>query len=90
MMLRIVIPMVAMTLAGCATESRVVLPNGDTYTVRSQHDAKVDFQQADIKISVDNRGRAGLIEQVVTAPIAGIAGATGAIMQNSLKEAVVK
>lgn len=83
-----------LSLTGCATwgnrESRVVLPTGEEYRFYVQHDGQLDFQLGDLKAKVNNQGRASLIEQVITAPVAGVAGAANTMMGNSLKEAVVK
>lgn len=54
-------------LFGCATKSTVTLPSGDVYAVKSKHDSLVEFQDGEKKIVVDNRGRPGMIEQVLGA-----------------------
>lgn len=86
--------MALLILTGCATlgsrESRVVLPSGEQYKFYVQHDGQLEFQLGDMKAKVNNQGRASLIEQVVTAPVAGVAGAANTMMGNSLKEVVVK
>ena len=60
---------------GCAASniiSTVTLPGGDTYKVSSKSDSVVEFQNGDKKILVDNRGRPGLIEQVLTMGIVNL------------------
>jgi len=51
--------------AGCATTTLVTTPYGDVYTVKSKSDALVELTEGDKKITVDNRGRAGMIEQAL-------------------------
>lgn len=81
-------------LSGCASwgnrESRVILPNGDTYRVYAQYDGAITYQQGDVKIAIDNRGRPTMIEQAITAPLVGITGIAQGLLTNSVKEAVVK
>lgn len=51
-------------LPACAT--KITMPSGEEYKIMSKHNSLVVFEQEGIKITVDNRGRAGLIEQVFT------------------------
>ena len=51
--------------AGCAVTTLVTTPTGDIYTVRSKSDALVELAEGDKKITVDNRGRPGMVEQAL-------------------------
>jgi hypothetical protein len=51
-------------LAGCGTKTTIKTPHGEEYTVRSHRKAMVVLEKEGEKITVDNRGRAGFIEQV--------------------------
>jgi hypothetical protein len=55
----------ALSLTGCAATSTVTLPNGATYSVRCQRDAAVEFAQGDLRLRVDNRGKPGVLEQLL-------------------------
>lgn len=60
-----------LTLSGCVgfgnVTSTLTLPNGEKYVVNSKPDALVEFEQKGRKVTVDNRGRPGLIEQILGA-----------------------
>jgi len=55
----------ALTLAGCSVHTKVIMPDESVYEVVSKRDALVEFQQGDIVVKVDNRGRPGMIEQAL-------------------------
>ena len=71
-------------------ESKVILPNGDTYRVYAQYDGAILYRNGDVQISIDNRGRPTMIEQALTAPLVGITGIAQGLLTNSVREAVVK
>jgi uncharacterized lipoprotein YmbA len=64
----ILLVIVSLLFAGCSTfgarESIVLLPNGDEYRVTCQSNGKLDYSTEDVQITVDNRGRPGILEQV--------------------------
>lgn len=55
-------------MAGCAVTTTIKTDPNGTYTVRSKSDALVVMERSkddDLKITVDNRGRPGLLEQIL-------------------------
>jgi len=92
--MRILLLFFTLFLTSCASwgnrESRVILPNGDTYRIYAQYDGAILYQQGGVKISIDNRGRPTMIEQAITAPMLGITGIAQALLTNSVRESVVK
>ena len=81
-------------LTGCASwgnrESRVILPNGDTYRVYAQYDGAILYRSGDVQISIDNRGRPTMIEQAITAPMLGITGIAQGLLTNAARDATVR
>lgn len=61
----IVFVAIILVCAGCVTTTLVTTPSGDIYTVKSKSDALVELTEGDNKITVDNRGRPGMIEQAL-------------------------
>lgn len=51
--------------AGCAVTTTATMPNGDIYKIKSKRDALVEVTDGDKKITVDNRGRPGMVEQAL-------------------------
>jgi len=87
--------LLSLLLSGCATmgvrESSVLnKTTGEEWIVRLQHDGNLDFQKGEVKIKVDNRGRASLLEQALQAPLVGIMGTTSNLLNNSIEKASVK
>ena len=56
---------VLLALAGCSVHTKVIMPDKTVYEVVSKKDALVEFQQGEISVKVDNRGRPGMIEQAL-------------------------
>ena len=81
-------------LTGCASwgnrESRVVLPNGDVYSIYAQYDGAISYRNGDVSISIDNRGRPTMIEQAISAPLVGITGIAQGLLTNAAKDATIK
>ena len=77
-------------LAGCATwgerESTVRLPSGEIYRVNCQQDGQVHFKKGDLELTVDNRGRPGVMEQALGATLlspAGLAATAGSLLKEA-------
>ena len=85
---------ICLTLTGCSTlgsrQSNITLPSGETYVINSQHDAKFEFQDYKVKISVDNRGNRSLFDNLTEAVPTGIAGVGSSLLNNSVNSAVIK
>lgn len=73
---------VMMFLGGCSTFGNVrtsgVFPDGQKFEVSSKSDALVEVSRGDVKIKIDNRGRANLFEAIVAGqlskPIVSVGG----------------
>ena len=90
MIVRSLIIAVTATLAGCATwgerESTVRLPSGEIYRVNCQQDGQVHFKKGDLELTVDNRGRPGIMEQALGATLlssAGLASTAGSLLKEA-------
>jgi hypothetical protein len=87
-MCRIALTIGVLLLTGCATwgtrESRVILPTGEEYRIYAQHDAQFHYKKGDVEIKVDNRGRPSLIEQALQAPLVGVVGTAGNLLQQRM------
>ena len=68
--------LLALILPGCATlgqrESSVTLPSGEVYMVRCQHDATLEFKQGETAIKVNNQGKSGPIDSLISLLTLGI------------------
>ena len=57
-------------LSACSTvTTEIILENGPGITVKSKIDALVKLEQEGRTVTVDNRGRPGIVEQVISAII---------------------
>jgi len=67
-------------ISGCVTlgarESKVIGPDGKTYSVMCQSDGLMEYKDEAVQIKVDNRGRPGFLEQVFGTIVVGITGAS--------------
>jgi len=52
-------------LCGCSVKREIIMPDQTIYTVKALKDDMVTFKQGNIEISVDGRGRPGMIEQAL-------------------------
>jgi len=52
-------------LCGCGSTREIIMPDQTIYTVKARKDDMVTFKKGDIEISVDDRGRPGMIEQAL-------------------------
>jgi hypothetical protein len=53
-------------VVGCASvKTTVVGPQGAIYTVQSKKDALVVLKQGDMELTVDNRGKMGIFENLM-------------------------
>lgn len=53
-------------VVGCASiKTTIVDPQGATYTVQSKKDALVVLKQGDMELTVDNRGKMGIFENLM-------------------------
>lgn len=67
--------LVLLLLTGCsmiAQETSVTLPGGEVYRVRCQHDARVEFQQGDTRVMVDNRGQPSVMRDLLNVVTLGL------------------
>lgn len=70
-MKKLSILIVIILLSGCAVTTTVTTPDGRVYTVVSQRDALVDWQDNRNRLVVDNRGRESRFEQTLNALMSG-------------------
>lgn len=52
-------------LSGCTATREIIMPDGVIYTVKAQTNDMITFKTGDIEITVDGRGRPGIIEQAL-------------------------
>jgi len=66
MMKYIFLMIIAICLTSCAMTTRTVtMPDQSVYTVTALKDDMVTCKQGDTEISMDGRGRPGMIEQIM-------------------------
>jgi len=52
---------------GCASvKTTITDPQGETYTIQSKKDALVVLKQGDTELTVDNRGKMGIFENLMS------------------------
>ena len=56
----------ALFFLGCSTTTTIKLPEGDTIEVKSRKGSLVRVSRAETKIEVDKRGRASVLEWLVS------------------------
>lgn len=65
----ILIIIMMVTMVGCASlemvKTTVTTPKGDVYTVNSKRNAVVSLKEGESEITVDNRGRTGVLENMM-------------------------
>jgi len=92
--MKILLLFFTLLLTSCSTwgnrESRVILPNGDTYRIFAQYDGAITYQQGEVKIAIDNRGRPTMIEQAISAPLIGLTGIAQGLLTNAARDATVR
>jgi hypothetical protein len=64
MIKKIVICVVLLALTACST-TRIILPNDVEYVVKAKYNGKVSFENADIKINVDNTGPTSVFDKIL-------------------------
>ena len=59
--------LIAVLFSSCTVKTKITDKWGMTYTVDSKGDALVKYEEPGRTITVDNRGRPGIIEQIFSA-----------------------
>ncbi len=59
--------LIAVLFSSCTVKTQITDEEGASYTVRSKGDALVRVEEQGRTVTVDNRGRPGIIEQVFSA-----------------------
>lgn len=63
---RIIIILFVFILVGCASiRTTIENPQGEIFTIISKKDALVTYKQNKVEITVDNRGKLGLFENLL-------------------------
>ena len=60
----LIIPLILL-LTGCVAIREVILPDGTVYAVKARTDDMISFKNGSIEITIDGRGRPGIIEQAL-------------------------
>lgn len=57
---------IVLIIGGCASVKTIVTnPRGEVYTVQSKKDALVMMEKDGVKLTVDNRGKPGIFENLM-------------------------
>jgi hypothetical protein len=65
-MVRPLIIILALVLAGCTAKTTITQPDGKTYEVVSQKDAVVHAKLSNsVSLTVDNRGEGGIMSDII-------------------------
>ena len=65
MSFKILVLVVVLLTCGCTVKTRIVEPDGSTYTVTSKSDARVVMERGSLKITIDNRGKPNIFESLL-------------------------
>ena len=52
-------------LMGCSRTTIITKPDGDVWKVEHSKDALIEYVKGDEKVTIDDRGRASLIEEII-------------------------
>lgn len=61
----VLIIFLALLISGCNVKRHIIMPDDVVYTVDARKDDLVSFEKDGVKITVDGRGRPGMIEQAL-------------------------
>ncbi len=57
--------MLSLMIVGCSRTTTITKPDGEVWTVEHSKDALVEYTKGDEKVTIDDRGRASLIEEII-------------------------